>query len=178
MRSATPYHDDLAQEARMGLVDAVRTWDSERGVPFSNFAWLCATREARNAVQAARTAKHHLLTTATPLDVADGNAKDALTAGGLPCDHHANAQRHQRVRNTGAARAHGDDPVAKTLGREQLRALIARTRTLSPLERRALALATNDHSHREIAATLHIRVRAVNNALQRARRKLTDPVVA
>jgi RNA polymerase sporulation-specific sigma factor len=49
---------------------------------------------------------------------------------------------------------------------------------LSPLERRALALATNDHSHREIAATLHIRVRAVNNALQRARRKLTDPVVA
>jgi RNA polymerase sporulation-specific sigma factor len=158
-------HDDLAQEARMGLVDAVRIWDPARGVPFSNFAWLCATREARNAVQAARTAKHHLLTTATPLDVADGSAKDALTAGELPFDHHANPRRHQRVRNTGAARAHGgdDDPVAKTLGREQLRALIARTRTLSPLERRALALATNDHSHREITATLHFRARAASS---------------
>jgi RNA polymerase sporulation-specific sigma factor len=173
-------HDDLAQEARMGLLDAVRTWDPGRGVPFSNFAWLCATREARNAVQAARTAKHHLLTTATALDVADGSAKHALTAGELPLDHHANARSHQRVRNTGTAWAHGgdDDPVAKTLGREQLRALIARTRTVSPLERRALTLATNDHSHREIAATLHIRVRAVNNALQRARRKLGEPVAA
>ena len=59
-------HDDLAQEARIGLVDAVRTWDPERGVPFSNFAWLCATREARNAVDAARAHKHHLLTTARP----------------------------------------------------------------------------------------------------------------
>jgi RNA polymerase sporulation-specific sigma factor len=173
-------HDDLAQEARVGLVDAVRTWEPERGVPFSNFAWLCATREARNAVHAARAAKHHLLTTATPLDVADGSAKDALTAGELPFDHQANAQRRQRVRTTGAACAHGGDhdPVAKTLGREQLRALIARTRTLTPLERRALALATNDHSHREIAATLHIRVRAVNNALQRARHKLREPIAA
>ncbi len=68
--------------------------------------------------------------------------------------------------------------MAKTLAREQLRALIARTRTLSPLERRALVLANNDHSHTEIAATLHIRVRAVNNALQRARHKLREPVAA
>jgi hypothetical protein len=34
----------------------------------------------------------------------------------------------------------------------------------------------NDHSHREIAATLHIRIRAVNNALQRARHKLREPI--
>ena len=55
------------------LLDAMRTWDPDRGVPFSNFAWLCATREARNAVRAARAPKHHLLTTATALDVADGS---------------------------------------------------------------------------------------------------------
>lgn len=67
--------------------------------------------------------------------------------------------------------------MAKTLAREQLRALIARTRTLSPLERRALML-DNDRSPTEIAATLHIRVRAVTNALQRARRKLREPLAA
>ena len=78
--------DDLAQEARMGLVDAMRTWDPARRVPFSNFAWLCATREARNAVHAARANKRHVLTTATPLGVADGSAKDAYTAGELPAD--------------------------------------------------------------------------------------------
>ena len=68
--------------------------------------------------------------------------------------------------------------MAKTLAREQLRALIARTLTLSPLERRALKLANNDRSYNEIAATLHIRVRAVSNALQRARRKLHEPMAA
>ena len=39
-------------------------------------------------------------------------------------------------------------------------------------------LASNDRSHTEIAATLHIRVRAVNNALQRARQKLREPIAA
>src|SRR3954451_24003164 len=68
--------DDLAQEARMGLLDALRCWDPARGVPFSNFAWLCATREARNAVHAARSSKHHDLTMAIPLGVAGGSAKD------------------------------------------------------------------------------------------------------
>ena len=172
--------EDLAQEARVGLIDAVRTWDPHRGVPFSNFAWMCATREARNAVHAAQANKHHLLTTAAPLDVAEGTAKDAFTAGDLPCAYAAAEQRRQPPRRTSFKCAAGgdDDPVAKTLAREQLRALIARTRTLSPLERRALALATNDHSHREIAATLHIRVRAVNNALQRARHKLREPIAA
>jgi RNA polymerase sporulation-specific sigma factor len=172
--------DDLAQEARMGLVDAMRTWDPARGVPFSNFAWLCATREARNAVHAARATKHLLLTTATPLGVADGSAKDAYTAGELPVGYNASAQRRGRVRTTGAASASGGDhdPVAKTLAREQLQALIARTRTLSPLERRALMLANNDHSHTDIARTLHIRARAVNNALQRARHKLREPLAA
>ena len=172
--------DDLAQEARMGLLDAMRRWDPARGVPFSNFAWLCSTREARNAVVAARASKHHLLTTAMPLGVADGSAKDGHTAGETPLDFQANAERRRRVRTTAPASASGGDhdPVAKTVAREQLRALIARTRTLSPLERRALMLATNDQTHNEIAATLHVRVRAVNNALQRARRKLHEPIAA
>jgi RNA polymerase sporulation-specific sigma factor len=172
--------DDLAQEARMGLLDAMRTWDPARGVPFSNFAWLCSTREARNAVHAARSSKHHALTTAMPLGVADGSAKDGYTAGETPLDFQANAERRRRVRTAApAVGAGGDhDPVAKTLAREQLQALIARTRTLSRLERRALMLANNDRSHTEIAATLHIRVRAVNNALQRARHKLREPIAA
>ena len=173
-------HDDLAQEARMGLVDAVRTWDPERGVPFSNFAWLCATREARNAVNAARANKHHCSYHGPrPARRRRGRAMDALDRRRAPFDP------TRRPAASGSACPPSSASVAATTtrwprrsAREQLRALIARTRTLSPLERRALALATNDHSHREIAATLHIRVRAVNNALQRARRKLGDPVAA
>ena len=39
--------DDLAQEARVGVIDAARVWDPRRGVPFSSFAHLCAVREVR-----------------------------------------------------------------------------------------------------------------------------------
>ncbi len=56
------------------------------------------------------------------------------------------------------------DPVAKVLAREQLAGVLARTGDLSELGRRALALAASDWTHREIADTLHLRVRGVNNA--------------
>src|SRR4051794_39170264 len=127
--------EDLAQEARLALLDATRAWDPDRGVPFSNFAWLCATREARNALRAARrpppptTApcwgpprgphpapppprRHtpHLLPPATPLDVADTTA---LAAGDTLPGHEAVAHRRQRVRPiTRACAESGDlDPV-------------------------------------------------------------------
>jgi DNA-directed RNA polymerase specialized sigma24 family protein len=65
-----------------------------------------------------------------------------------------------------------EDPVAKTIAREQLQSILERARMLSPFERRCLTLSANGFSHREIAARLGVRTRAVNNALQRARHKV------
>ena len=59
--------DDLDQEARIGILQAIRDWDPERRVPFRNFAWLCAVREAHMAVNAARARKHQPLNGARPL---------------------------------------------------------------------------------------------------------------
>ena len=50
--------EDLAQEARVGILGAIRAWDPGRSVPFRCFAWLCGLREANTAVNAARAAKH------------------------------------------------------------------------------------------------------------------------
>ena len=50
--------EDLAQEARLGILAAIRAWDPGRSVPFRCFAWLCGLREANTAVNAARAAKH------------------------------------------------------------------------------------------------------------------------
>jgi DNA-directed RNA polymerase specialized sigma24 family protein len=58
------------------------------------------------------------------------------------------------------------------LAREQLNDILEHARTLTPLERRRLTLSANGCGYREIAATLGVRPRAVNNALQRARRKV------
>ena len=70
------------------------------------------------------------------------------------------------------------DPVAKTLARERLSELARRFGCLTVLERQALRLATLHHSHQEIASTLRIGPRSVNNALQRGREKLREPIVA
>jgi RNA polymerase sporulation-specific sigma factor len=146
--------EDLAQEARLGILGAIRAWDPGRSVPFRCFAWLCPMREATTAVSAARAAKHRPLNHARslhrPLGEEGAPLEETLIATGRP----------------------DDDPVAKTLGRERLHGILDATRTLSVLERRALALSANDRTHREGARQLGVGERAVNNALQRARRKL------
>ncbi|MBE2318381.1 sigma-70 family RNA polymerase sigma factor [Solirubrobacter sp. CPCC 204708] len=165
--------EDLAQEARMAIIDATRRWDSNRRVPFSSFAWLCATREARMVVDAARANKHRILTSATSMDAGSGGFLE--DHGGLSLVVGKN-RRSGRVTSWAGAPDH--DPVAKTLAREQLHLVVRRGAALSPLERRSLALAAEDCSYREIADELHVGVRAVNNALQRARAKLREPLVA
>jgi RNA polymerase sporulation-specific sigma factor len=152
--------DDLAQHARIGILGAIHAWDPRRRVPFRSFAWLCAVRETRMAVNAARAAKHQPLTGARSLHPVAGEDGQAL---------------EDTLEATGRSDA---DPVAKTLAREQLHEILTRARTLSDLERRALMLSANDHSHRESASALGVGERAVNNALQRARRKLLGTGVA
>ena len=152
--------DDLAQQARLGIFDAIHAWDPRRRVPFRSFAWLCAVRETRMAVSAAHAGKHEPLNGARSLHRAagaDGHAlEDTLQATGRP----------------------DADPVAKALARERLREILARVRTLTDLECRALALSANDISHHDCAGRLGVGERAVNNALQRTRRKVLGPLTA
>ena len=153
-------HDDLAQEARVGLVDAMRTWDPAPRRPVQQLR--LAVLHPRSPQRRPRRPRHQA---SPPHHGHTARRRRRQRQGRL--HRRRNAPRPPRERRSAAgafatqaaASAHGgdDDPVAKTLAREQLRALIARTRTLSPLERRALMLANNDHSHSEIAATLHIR---------------------
>jgi RNA polymerase sporulation-specific sigma factor len=145
--------DDLVQRARLGVIDATRSWDPSRRVPFRAFAWLCAVREARMAVNSARAGKHEVLNRARPLD---GAGRD-----GLPLA--------ETIEATGRP---DEDPEAKALAREWLTEILERARTLTPLERSCLTLSANGCGYREIAARLGVRPRAVNNALQRARRKV------
>ena len=113
---------DLAQAARLGVIDAARTWDPTRGAPFRSFARLCATREARMLLSA-RTRKHQILTSACSLEFTLTNIDPAETP--------TEALRPAVAR---AAGRRDEDPVAVTPAREQLRALIDRLDSLSALE--------------------------------------------
>ena len=59
--------EDLAQEARIGLLAAIRAWRPERG-PFPPFADRCVSNQALLALQAACRHKHQLLSLAAALE--------------------------------------------------------------------------------------------------------------
>jgi RNA polymerase sporulation-specific sigma factor len=59
--------EDLAQEARVGLLSAIQAWRPERG-PFPAFADRCVTNQALLALQAACAHKHQVLSLAISLD--------------------------------------------------------------------------------------------------------------
>src|SRR5665213_1304869 len=59
--------EDLAQEARIGLLAAIRAWRPERG-PFPAFADRCVTNQALLALKAASAHKHQVLSLAVSLD--------------------------------------------------------------------------------------------------------------
>src|SRR5947209_20417395 len=59
--------EDLAQEARIGLLAAIRAWQPERGA-FPAFAERCVYNQALLAVHAGARRKHQLLSRAVSLD--------------------------------------------------------------------------------------------------------------
>jgi RNA polymerase sporulation-specific sigma factor len=146
--------EDLAQEARVGILGR----DPRVGPrPVRALSLLrLVVRHARGHHGGQRRARRQ----ASPLNHAHWLHR-ALGEEGAPLE--------ETLIATGRP---DDDPVAKTLGRERLRGMLDATRTLSALERGALALSANDRTHREGARELGVGERAVNNALQRARRKL------
>lgn len=160
--------DDVEAEAMFGLWKAIRDYRADGGASFKTFAKLCIRRQLGTAVKAARRGKHEPLTyAARAIENADGETIDVLD---LVADEAA-------------------DPARIVEAREEAFALLRAIETeLSPLERRCLVAFANGRSLLEIADELGLAARprpqgrylvmhpkAVDNALQRARRKLADP---
>lgn len=136
--------DDLFQEGIIGLLSAIRSYRPKHGASFETFAYLCITNRLRSAILAAKRAGHAV-------------SYDAW-------------QEERPLSEEPQADA---DPQEIVAGREEM----ARWRQkvlerLSDFEQQAIGLYISGYSYEEIASMLHHTVKAVDNALQRARRKL------
>jgi RNA polymerase sigma factor (sigma-70 family) len=150
---------DIVQEARLGVLAAIRAWRPERG-PFRPLAARCAKARALKAVDAAGARKHWLVSRALPLSA-------SLPAG--PGDEQVFAiPLYERL---GLTSPHGD-PVATLLTREQLAEIRAALPTLTAKERIMLAGVLNDRTHRQLADEHHTTHKAIASAVARARTKL------
>lgn len=139
--------EDLAQEGLLGLLSAARTFRADGGATFRTYASVCVRHRLISAVQ--RTAQK---VEPLPLEWED-------TEKGERYDVHDTAEV---------------DPAQLVVQREEARRLYSRLRErLTPLEYKVLMLYLGAYTYEEIARRLDIRAKAVDNALQRIRRKLT-----
>lgn len=145
--------EDLIQEGMMGLLSAIRTYDSGKQTGFSTYAELCITRRMITAVHSASRKKH------TPLN--EGVSLDDILSDEV------------FINESGFTEAFRRTPEEQVLARESADEMIhTYTRHLSKLESEVCALFLQGLSYHEIAAQTGRSTKSIDNAVQRIRRKL------
>jgi RNA polymerase sporulation-specific sigma factor len=152
--------DDIIQEGMIGLYKAMRDYDPTRQASFHSFADLCVTRQIITAVKSATRRKHSPLNGYVSLSRStsmeeDGERllSDILAAKGV-CDP--------------------ADIVVAAWETDFIRSGV--TEALSSFEAKVLTLYTNGRSYLEIADELGRHTKAVDNALQRVKRKMETQI--
>lgn len=136
--------DDLIQEGVIGLLYAIRAYDHKYETSFETFAYVCITNRLRSAV-----ASVHKKLPVISLESYEPLADSCL--------------------NT----AQEEDPQEIVISRDQLSQWLDNVDVcLSKFEHQVIRYYLGGYSYSEIAQFLQSTTKAVDNALQRARRKL------
>jgi len=144
--------EDLVQEGMFGLLSAIRRYDPDAGATFRTFAELCIRSRLLSAVKSASRLKHFPLNDGMSLEQLSDDSSAQLSA--VP----------ENFRYS---------PEVLVLARESREELYsAFSKCLSKLERNVLVLYLDGYSYREIAERLGKESKAIDNAVQRIRRKL------
>lgn len=147
LRSASIEADDLAQEGMMGLMAAVRSYDPEAETSFRTYASVCVRRRMLSALKRASGAREIPASERVSMD--DGEEAPLPLASGE------------------------EDPAQLVVRKEDVSRLHGRLRQLlTECEYDVLTLYLGAYSYAEIARRLEMNEKAVDNALQRVRRKL------
>ena len=149
--------DDIIQEGFIGLYKAVKDFDADRFPFFKVFAGVCVTRHIITAVKAASRKKHQPLNSYVSLDKntydedSDTTLLDVIAFDEL------------------------QDPEAILIDRERVDGMEYKiNKVLSKLETEVLVCYLEGMSYSEIAAKLGKDTKAVDNAIQRIKKKLEN----
>lgn len=147
-------HEDLIQEGLIGLVKAVRDYRTDRETSFRSFLELCVTRQIITAIKTAARKKHSPMNTYVSFSYSKAGSEETTLADVLPGDPVS-------------------DPLTQVISREELASLVAALgESLSGLERDVLRLYLEGDSYETISDLLGRKPKAVDNALQRVKRKI------
>lgn len=147
-------NEDLIQEGMFGLIHAIRRYDPSYGVPFRAYSELCIRRRMLTAIRDASGNKNVSLDDCLSLE--------------SPLFDETQSQEAYSFRNVGM-----NDPEDTLIRKEEVRSVFdALSAVLSEYERTVLGFYLNGMSYREIAEITKKPEKAVDNAVQRIRRKL------
>ena len=135
---------DLIQEGMIGLLGSVYGYDPDEGVRFETYATVCISNRIKSAVRNQLRSKHIPLN--GYVDIDDVDISDDMS-----------------------------DPQTIIVMQEQFEDLSESIeKKLTSLEKDVLRLHIRGHNYSSIAEVLSISVKSVDNALQRARKKLKE----
>lgn len=150
--------EDLTQEGMVGLIKAVREYDTAKVASFRTFAELCIRTRLYSALRTAGREKHKVLNQSVSLDTPDFDS-NSYTSG----------------TNNLAQRS----PEDFIIDREHTAALLSGVRKqLSEFEAKILGYYLDGLSCREIAETVGKSPKSVDNAVQRIRRKVAQQLLS
>ncbi|MBO5353970.1 MAG: RNA polymerase sporulation sigma factor SigH [Lachnospiraceae bacterium] len=151
--------EDLIQEGMIGLYKAIRDFNQEKKVSFQNFAELCINRQMYSAIKGSNTKKNQPLNNYISIDgISSKEGQETPEKWLFEEISEKNKNPEQLVLDKEAAYV-----LEYTLVRQ-----------LSELERKVLFYYMKDYNYSQIAATLGKESKAVDNALQRIKKKLSQ----
>lgn len=145
--------EELKQEAMLGYVDAIHSYNDNMNMKLSSFISLCVERRLQNIIRKNNTGKIKMLKEAYSLDNEIG---EDLTLADVVGDNRNNPEVIKEEKES-----------VKKL-REKIDS------TLSNSEKEVLELMLNDYSSEEIASILSVDIKRVYNATARIRMKLKE----
>ncbi len=145
--------EDLTQEGMLGLLSAIREFHPSQNGSFKAYAELCIRRRIYSAIKTASRQKHIPLNSGVSLEDAFGDD-----------DRPSNIHVILALRRT---------PEEQVLARESADEFFQTfSRCLSPFEQKILNLYLDGYSYQSMAAACGRDDKAIDNAIQRIRRKL------
>ncbi len=141
--------EDLEQEARVALLNGIRTYNGS--IPFGPYANMVVKRWFATLIKTSQTQSRTPDEPPIPLSRAIFHQEHNEAGVSLPFDER-------------------DDPARRVEAGERFRSLVGRIAAMSPLERRAVFGFAAGYSYEEVADGGS--VKSVDNAINRARRKL------
>ena len=136
-------NEDLSQEGMLGFLDAVRSFDPSKGVPFKAYAETCISNRILSAVRSSFNNKNAVLSNAVSFEFETHELTD-------PDSDPANI-------------------IAEKYDSEHIESLLKSG--LSDFEMQVINLRLESKSYSEIAQQLSCTEKAVDNALQRVKKK-------